>query len=250
MSFNRIIKLVLLNAAIILINIVSFSPGIVGLAIGGESTFKSALGITIIIMDFLVFIVGNYTILNQKKGKMPTKEIKTVVDCTVALKEHRNEKIFKRDIEKIFEQMERLDKKKEIITDILLQKFSNTEMSYLKFQGVIDEINKIFNINIRSIINKLNIFDEEEYENIIKESRKVHKENEELLNEKLKIYEDYIKYIKDSINDNEEILLKLDKLLFELSKFDSLEDGELENMFAMEEIDDLINKAKFYKENS
>ena len=53
--------------------------------------------------------------------------------------------------------------------------------------------------------------------------------------------------MKDSIEDNEEILLKLDKFLFELSKFNSLEDGELENMSAIKDVDELINKIKFYK---
>ena len=33
----------------------------------------------------------------------------------------------------------------------------------------------------------------------------------------------------------------------ELSKFNSLEDGELENMNAVKEVDELINKIKFYK---
>ncbi len=54
-------------------------------------------------------------------------------------------------------------------------------------------------------------------------------------------------FVKDSIEDNEEILLKLDKFLFELSKFNSLEDGELENMSAIKDVDELINKIKFYK---
>lgn len=61
------------------------------------------------------------------------------------------------------------------------------------------------------------------------------------------MFDEYIFFVKDSIEDNEEILLKLDKFLFELSKFNSLEDGELENMSAIKDVDELINKIKFYK---
>ena len=61
------------------------------------------------------------------------------------------------------------------------------------------------------------------------------------------MYEEYITFVKDSVEDNEEILLKLDKVLLELSKFNSLDDGELENMNAMNEVDELISKINLYK---
>ena len=61
------------------------------------------------------------------------------------------------------------------------------------------------------------------------------------------MYEEYITFVKDSVEDNEEILLKLDKVLLELSKFNSLDDGELENMNAMKEVDELISKINLYK---
>ena len=61
------------------------------------------------------------------------------------------------------------------------------------------------------------------------------------------MYEQYVSFVRESTEDNEQILLKLDKVLLELSKFNSLEDGELENMNAMKDIDDLITKIKLYK---
>ena len=61
------------------------------------------------------------------------------------------------------------------------------------------------------------------------------------------MYEEYITFVKDSVEDNEEILLKLDKVLLELSKFNSLDDGELENMNAIKDVDELISKINLYK---
>lgn len=56
-----------------------------------------------------------------------------------------------------------MEKKKETMQDLLLQKFNSSEMSYSKFQKVILDIESIFYINIKSVLNKLNIFDQEEY---------------------------------------------------------------------------------------
>jgi hypothetical protein len=119
-------------------------------------------------------------------------------------------------------------------------------MSYSKFQGAVEEVERLFYINVRSIINRLNGFDQEEYDRIKKGAGEM-EFSQEFLQSKLSVYNEYISFVKASIEDNEEILLKLDKLLLETSKLDSLEEGEIENMSAMKEIDELINKVKLYK---
>lgn len=231
---------------IALLNIVGFSSGILDIEIGGTSIFETAFGVTLIIMSIGVFIFGNYKLLIEKEKKIKSNEIKTSFDCIEALKNNKEKKTFSKDISILLEQIQRIEKKREMITEILLQKFSSSEMSYSKFQEGIIEIEKLFYVNIKSAINKLNIFDEGDYLLARKESRQANL-SEEFIEEKISIYNEYIFFIKDSIEDNEQILLKLDKLLLELSKFDSLEDGELENMGAMKEIDELISKIKLYK---
>lgn len=231
---------------IALLNIVVFSSGILDIEIGGISVFETAFGVTLIIMSICIFIFGNYKLLIEKEKKIKSNEIKTSFDCIEALKDNKDKKTFSKDISILLEQIQRIEKKKEMITEILLQKFNNSEMSYSKFQGGIIEIEKLFYVNIKSVINKMNIFDEGDYLLVRKESRQANL-SEEFIKGKISIYNEYIYFIKDSIEDNEQILLKLDKLLLELSKFDSLEEGELENMEAMKEIDELISKIKLYK---
>ena len=51
---------------------------------------------------------------------------------------------------------------KERIDDILLQKFNENEISYKNFKNIISEVVNVFYINLKSVINKINIFDEEE----------------------------------------------------------------------------------------
>ena len=246
MNEGKIKKLVGLNITIALINIILFSPGILGIEIGGTSILVTAFGITVILMSGVVFVFGNYKILYTNEKIIQPSEIKTENDYINALKHNYDKKTFAKEIDTILEQIERLGKKKETIKDILLQRFDSTEMSYSKFQGAVIDLDNIFYINIRSILNKIHAFDEEDYNQIKKDS--VHSEfSKEFIKEKMEIYQEYITFVKDSVEDNEQILLKLDRFLLEISKFDSLEDGEIENMSAMKEIDELISNTKFYK---
>ena len=243
---KKIIKLAGLNMGIALVNTILFSPGLLGIEIGGSSVFTTAFGITFILMSLVVFIYGNYSIITEKEKLLQTSTIKTTEDYIDALKYSFSKKTFKNDITYILEQIERLQNKNETIKDILLQKFNSTELSYQKFEGTIKAIEDVFFINIRSVLNKLNAFDEEEYCRIHESSDK-EGFSTELRQTKISIYNEYISFVKDAIQDNEQIILKLDKLLLELSKLNTLESGEIENMDAMKEIDDLINKTKFYK---
>ena len=69
----------------------------------------------------------------------------------------------------------------------------------------------------------------------------------EIITSKMNIYNEYISFCKNAIEDNEEILLKLDALLLEISKFDTLEIGEIDNMKEIKEMDELIRKSRYYR---
>lgn len=246
MRKEKIIKLIVLNVTIAVLNVILFSPGLVGLRFEGESIFKTALAATVILMSMIIFVVGNYKIVREAEKKIKVDEIDSVMDYIDALEQNRTKKTFAKDIGILLEQIEKLEKKKDTIKELLLDKFTSSEMSYSKFEGVIISIQKIFYMNIKSILNKLNIFDQEDYDQMRRENAK-EKFSTDFIQTKLSIYNQYIAFVRDSVEDNEQILLKLDQLLLEISKFNSLEDGELENMHAMQEIDELISKAKFYK---
>ncbi|CUN81370.1 MULTISPECIES: hypothetical protein [Clostridium] len=246
MKVKRISSLLGLNIAIVMLNIIIFSPGLFNIKIDFINIFQTSIGITIIIMSFIIFIIGNYKILIKEDNEIDISKLDDSEDYIEALKENSSKRVFSKDIDILLEQIERMDKKQEKIDDILLQKFTVNEMSYIKFKKTITEVRDVFYINIKSVINKINIFDEQEYEKI-KKDIKNGKLNGKIEEQKKDMFDEYIFFVKDSIEDNEEILLKLDKFLFELSKFNSLEDGELENMSAIKDVDELINKIKFYK---
>lgn len=246
MQSKKVTRMAFLNIAIALINIILFSPGLLAIKITGSTVFATAFGITVIFMSFLVFFLGNYIILTAKERSIQAKEIESREDCIYALEQNQNKKTFASDIQIILEQIERVEKKKTTIRDILLQKFDSNEMSYGKFYGSVLNVEEIFFINIKSIINKINAFDEDDY-NKIKTGSLTDKFSKEFVKAKLDIYNEYISFVKASLEDNEEIILQLDRLLLEISNFNSLEEGEIENMEALKEIGELIKKARLYK---
>ena len=242
---EKIIKIIGLNIGIIVVDTILFSPGLLGIELVGAGAFETALGATTALMSVIIFVFGNYKLIIEKETIIKTSEIKTTGDYIDALKQNYGKRIFEQDITTILEQIEMFQKKRETIKEVLLQKFDITEMSYSKFDAAISDVENVFYLNIKSIINKLNAFDEKDYNRFLRGTER--KFSNEFAQTKMRIYNEYISFVKRAIEDNEQIILKLDKILLELTKFNSLEGVKIEDMSTMKEIDDLINKIKFYE---
>ena len=245
MNKDMLIRLLALNLGIAAANIAVFSSGLLAVDLFG-SALEKAFGSAFLVLSGSGLVYGNYKLLSEPEKAIPIGAKSTREDYVEALNEHRGLETFERNIDLLLDQIERLQKKNKTIRDILLQIFNASEISYQKFDAVIAEVENIFFKNIRSIINKLNAFDEEDY-NFIKKQRNAGAFSEEIMQEKFKVYNEYIRFVKEATEDNEQILLKLDKLLLEISGLNCIESGELEQMAGMIEIDNLIKQAKYYK---
>lgn len=246
MNKDMLIRLLALNLGIAAANIAVFSSGLLAVDLFG-SALEKAFGSAFLVLSGSGLVYGNYKLLSEPEKAIPIGAKSTKEDYVEALNEHRGLETFERNIDLLLDQIERLQKKNKTIRDILLQIFNASEISYQKFDAVIAEVENIFFKNIRSIINKLNAFDEEDY-NFIKKQRNSGAFSEEIMEEKFNVYNEYIRFVKEATEDNEQILLKLDKLLLEISGLNCIESGELEQMAGMIEIDNLIKQAKYYKD--
>jgi hypothetical protein len=242
---SKYIKLIGLIFGVVVLNIVVLSPGFIGVEIGG-SALTTAIGVTMLSASALGLLYGSYTIMLKAPVVLPVKQIKSHEDYVEALTRYRRVKTLEDDITLALEQLGRMKKKKETLLNVLNERFETTELSYKKFASVTQEVEKLFYLNVRSILNRLNVFDESEFEMV--RSQKPTKFSPELLQEKTNVYNEYLSFVKNSLGTNEEILLKLDKLLLEISRLDSFEPGDIENMPCMQEIDSLIKQTKFYKQ--
>ncbi|WP_346657645.1 hypothetical protein [Paenibacillus sp. YPG26] len=242
---TKYIKLLGLILGVIGLNIIVLSPGFIGLEIGG-SALSTALGVTLLVGSALGLFYGSYTLLFSQPAPLPVPQIKTHDDYVEAISHFRRVRPLLADINLTLEQMERIRKKKAMIFNVLAQRFDQEELSFKKFASVTNEVEKLFFLNIRSILNRLHVFDESEFERVM--SQKGAKFSPELLKEKMHVYNDFLIFMQDSLETNEEIILKLDKLLLEISRLDSIDSGDIENMPCMQEIDSLIKQTKYYKQ--
>jgi hypothetical protein len=242
---KTITKLAVLNLGIILLNIYLVSPGLFNI-FKRPDDLSTAIGGTVMFMSLAVFFYGNYKLISQKDRTIQINDIKDPEEYILALKQACGKKTFDNDISIIIDQVERLGKKKEKIRNVLLQKFSVVDTGYERFDRSISDVEYVFFMNIKSILNKISAFDEEDYERI--NSNAVEKRlSSKFITSKIGIYNEYISFVKSAIEDNEEIILKLDALLLEISKFNSLEAGEIENMTEIKQMDEMIRKSKYYK---
>lgn len=264
---DSLIKLTIVNLSIVFINIIFFSKAFLHIDITGNDMLLSSFGVTTIIMSLLLFSYGNYTILFKKEklqiAMLKDKDITTLADCAKATTQYINNNIktFNDDLSSVLGQIKRFNKKKIAIKEVLLEKFTDTEMSFAKFVNVVDSVENILLLNIKSLLNRLNAFDEEEFEQLMKkflpDIKLENKSKQELLDiisghsfnkvteSRLEIYKECVLFVDKIVENNEEILVKLDKLLIEISKLISF--THIEDMAALKEIDELINNTKWYK---
>ncbi len=244
MSSKKKLWLLLLNGIIIAINILVFSNAFLGFSLFKGTILSIGISWVTILASIIAFFRGNLKILKNNEILSLTHDIKTLDDCISVFEEAiYNGDVFDENIKKNVEQIKRFSRKNNTIKDILLQKFSKDEMTYKKFSDVLKEVEKVIFINMCSILNKISAFDMQEYENII--NNKIDKRT--IPKEKLDIYDKYIKFVNDATNINEEILLKLDKMILEISQYNTIDGGDIKNMPAMVEMDELIKNAKLYK---
>ena len=237
-------KLILLNLCIVLINILLFSKAFVGLGLFTGSVLSISLAWTAVVLSVAVFLMGNKGLLKTKETRFLMQSIQSLEDCVPVLKEALlNGDVFDESITQNLEQIKRFRRKYGTIHDLLEQKFSVTEMSFQKFSGVLQAVENVVYVNIRSILNKIAAFDMDEYESLQRRGF----QGDALSQEKQKIYNEYIRFVSDATQTNEEILLKMDKMLLEISRYNSLEGGDVQGLPAMVEMDAMIKNAKLYQ---
>ena len=244
MSKKKKQQLIILNSAIVLINILLFSNAFFGLSLLSGAPLLISTAWTAVLGSIFAFVQGNSRIMKKEETRFLAQGIQSLSDCDSVFSEAiHNGDVFDENILKNIDQIKRFKRKKDTIKDILLQKFSKEEMSYQKFKDVLQEVEGVIFVNMRSILNKISAFDIEEYEAMQKKNFR----DDLLSQEKMKIYNDYIDFVNNATLSNENILLKLDKMLLEISKYNSLEDGDAEKLPAILEMDELIKNANLYK---
>ena len=253
---HRIGKMVALNLGIALLNVVLFSQGLVGLNFT-ESALKTALAVTVIVMSLIAFGYGNYTLLFSEKPEPTVQllrgtEFTSPQDYIQALEDKKGKGVFEEDIHTSIEQINRMQDKDRALDSILEQFFTPQEITFTRFQSAINAVQAIFYNNVKKMLNRMIIFDYKDYQKLLDKVRSSQARStggvvSRPVDTPMRIYREHIEYVRSLVNMNEEILIKMDALLLEISKLDDLDEKGLENMAAVQEINDLIAQTKYYK---
>lgn len=248
MSRTSIKKLIIYNGIILAVNIVLFSNAFLKVRIFGDSTLETIIGIAVILGSVFFFFYINLRLFGPRSPKIdPARtldKLSSLESCHDTIVHLDYSGTFSPKLKDVLEQIQKMQKKKALIKDILLQKFSDGEMSYDKFFSSVTSAEQIMVLNIKSMLNKICAFDDEEYTEI-KEGRSSLRQS--IATQKMDIYNEYIEFVDLAVEGNEEILLRLDKLLLEISNFNSVSISELESMPALRELDTLIQDSKWYR---
>ncbi|WP_256702130.1 hypothetical protein [Paenibacillus sp. P32E] len=240
------VKLIGLIAGIALSNIAVLSPGLLGLQIVGGSTLETASGVTLLFTSLLVVLYGSYTLLFKTPATPSVRNLETRDDYIAGLSRYRNVKALQKDVLLALEQLERIDKKKSTLMNILGERFEPTELSFRKFQTVIVEVEKLLYLNVRGILNKLSVFDASEF-NLFTSRQRPKPFSDTLVQRKNELYNEYFAHVTGYLGANEEILLKLDQLLLEISLLDNTDYRAVDEMPCMKELNALIGQTKLYQ---
>jgi hypothetical protein len=245
MTPKKWLKIFLLNLGIAMANIIVFSKAFLGLSlIAGSTLAMTTAWFTLLASCGGFFYFNNKLLTPTSTYTLIAEKIHSIDDCVGVFEEAiKNGDVFDEDILKNLDQIKRYKRKRKTINEILDQKFSPNEITHQKFKKVLDEVEEVMYLNMRSILNKMAAFDVEEYESLQKKGFPANEVSEEKMN----IYNEYIYFVKSATKTNEDILLKLDKVLLEISRYNSIENGDIKNLPAIVEMDELIKNAKLYK---
>lgn len=231
-TMKKAIKMAILNLIVIAADILVYSPGFVGLSMG--TPLGTASFITGILASGVTVVYGNARIL----GLLSRDTVKIYRHTDFDDSKDYLETISNLDhtyvhseLDETVSQIERMQKKVGLIDTLLLQFFSKSELSYKNYRAVIDSVSKVFYGNVQNIINRVIIFDPDEYSTMGRMSESSG---------------EHLQVIKDMLANNAEIISRLDNLLIEVSKLTDSRTA-VENLPAIKDLEELINNTILYK---
>ncbi|MGN1298939.1 MAG: hypothetical protein ACI4UE_03040 [Candidatus Scatovivens sp.] len=199
---KKIIKLTVFNIIFAIIAVLCFSKRIFGLSFdAGAGALKFALTLSLTILGVLLFFFINYNILTkEEKVEYKIEKLSSIEECISALEKcKRTDPSFKVEIEKAISQLETLKRRDNSLKTLLEQ--NNAEESFSYLNNIAQKANSYVFANIKRIINRLIVFDNEEYlQTNSEEDISIHKS-----------------YVDEVLKDNDDILKEYQKMLIAVS---------------------------------
>ncbi len=205
-----------------------------------SSSILSALSAWLItlLLGFLFF--GVY-FFKKRMSKKPSQSLIDSLDSTLSTIKKTPSKVFSKEMDILYKQGLRLQHKTEQLDSALTTYFGASRLSYAKFASSINGGLDAFKANTSAILACIDDFDLLGYENLFKRHLEYTKSMES--------YQKSFVFIKKALQNNEEILMRFDRLLEEVNTL-SHPIQDCETSQALQELNTLIDQTKQYHHNS
>lgn len=222
---KRTIKLAIFNLCFVVVSILSISKRGLGLSFDlSQGALMLALSAATTFFGLSMFFYVNYLIITkEEKIKLKADSLTSIDECIYTLMKYEmSNSAFSKEISKAIEQLKTLKRRKESLTALLVQNGISDSFSYLN--KIADKANFYVFSNVKKIINRLIVFDNEEY----------------ISNNLSCDIESHRKYINEILEDNNNILKKYSSLLVAVS---SIGDTTKTNLNEIEDMTEALNQV-------
>ncbi len=233
--------MVILNLTIVLLMVVCYSEGFLGLRPTDASIFRAGMSIFMAIAGIFAFFYGNYTLLKDPAPMHITSD--DLVDLSQArsvLAAYHGGKYFGRIADTASNQLLRLERTMERAKNAVGSKFENGSMSFDRYDATVRAAQEAALNNVVAMANRMQIFDEKDYARL--RNYKNDDIPDDIQEKQIALYEDNLKQLEAAVSANEELILALDTMSLELAK-----PGEKKTADPLlEEIHRLTEQVKLY----
>ena len=240
------VKLICGNAAYAAALVCLYSPGLIGLSPFSSNALVAAASIAVGVIAVPAFVLMNRILIRDTKPKVTllTRDEENVYEKVIhSLESYLSNSAMKDIAASALNQVKRLEKSRSTARNLIENRFENGTLSYSKFMSVIDNAANRLLDGYVVMSNKMSIFDEDEYLYLFTDRYKNDSIPDDIQEQKKKLYADNLNAMEEILKKNEEILLKIDHLMIEISNKDF---SEYEVNSATAEIDSLIKQLNYY----
>lgn len=146
---------------------------------------------------------------------------------------------FRKDIDAAADQIKRFEKKQAAIREIL---HSGEKINAEQCLAILDNVSNVFYQNVRSLLNRVMIFDEDEYKAF--QAGRLELGTEEVRRQKAEYYRTLADYVDEITDINEEIILQIDSLTLELTRANTENRWDADTILSMRKLDSYIQTTK------
>lgn len=228
-----IVDVILAIAAICL-----YAEPLIGLSFSGSDSKEVAMAYVMLFLIFVVFIAVNIRLVTTRyeENEIIIDEIESVELLKEELKKLQKIKPnFRQEIHVSLEQMERLERKYDMLNQLLYQSFHQNE-DMVNTKQCMNEMQEMLYDNVKQLIKCLKVQDANEYINLQSGYRTI---DNDVMAKKQQQLQENVNYIREKVNKNEQILLAFDHLMTEISR---INDSEEEN--DLSKINDMVSALR------